>query len=157
MYSIHYTLRQNTNVKRNFLQTNYTVQKCLFFLRAPTYHSFTFNLWFLCELKHKVCLSKSVCEIFYFQFRLIFMKVYFFIQQNVRILSLTSKLHNSFQKENNGKARHNFAPTTLIFKLQQEVLKFNGICVNWSSRKTDMVTNFLNFENRNFENASFSQ
>ena len=50
-----------------------------------------------------------------------------------------------------------FAPRTLIFKLQQEVLKFNGICVNWSSRKTDLVTNFLNFENRNFDNASFSQ
>ena len=50
-----------------------------------------------------------------------------------------------------------FAPRALIFKLQQEVLKFNGICVNWSSRKTDLVTNFLNFENRNFDNASFSQ
>ena len=155
MYSIHYTLRQM--LKEIPFRQIIRYKNAFFFLRAPTYHSFTFNLWFLFELKHKVCLSKSVCGIFYFQFRLIFMKVYFFIQQNVWILSLTSKLHNSFQKENNRKAIHIFAPRTLIFKLQQEVLKFNGICVNWSSRKTDLVTNFLNFENRNFDNASFSQ
>ena len=41
------------------------------------------------------------------------------------------------------------------FKLQQKVLKFNDICVSWSSPKTDLVTNFLNLENRSFENVSF--
>ena len=35
----------------------------------------------------------------------------------------------------------------LIFKLQQEVRKFNDICVSWSSPKIDLVTNFLNLEN----------
>ena len=40
-----------------------------------------------------------------------------------------------------------FAPRPLIFKLQQEVLKFNDICVSWSSPKTDLETNFLNLEN----------
>ena len=54
-------------------------------------------------------------------------------------------------------ATHSFATTTLIFKLQEEVLKFNDICVRWSSQKTDLITYFLNLENRNFENASFSQ
>ena len=54
-------------------------------------------------------------------------------------------------------ATQSFAPTTLIFKLQEEVLKFNDICVRWSSQKTDLITYFLNLENRNFENASFSQ
>ena len=54
-------------------------------------------------------------------------------------------------------ATHSFAPTTLIFKLQEEVLKFNDICVRWSSQKTELITYFLNLENRNFENASFSQ
>ena len=34
--------------------------------RAPTHHSFTFNLQFLYELKHKVRLSKTVCEILRF-------------------------------------------------------------------------------------------
>ena len=34
----------------------------LFFLsRAPTHHSFTFNLRILYELKHKVCTSKTNC------------------------------------------------------------------------------------------------
>ena len=42
----------------------------------------------------------------------------------------------------------------MIFKLQQELLKFDDICVNWKSQNTDMVTNFLNLENQNFENIS---
>ena len=60
--------------------------------------------------------------------------------------SLALKYHNSF-----------FARGNLIFKLQQEVLKFNDICVSWSSPKTDLVTNLLNLENRSLENVSFSQ
>ena len=48
-----------------------------FFLsQAPTHHSFTFNLRFLYELKHKVRLSKTVCGIF----RFVFIKVYIFVQ-----------------------------------------------------------------------------
>ena len=65
------------------------------------------------------------------------------------------KRHNSFQNEINRKATHNFAPRLLIFKLQQEVLKFND--VSWSFPKTDLVTRFLNVANRSFENVSFSQ
>ena len=54
-------------------------KKALFFLlRAPTHHSFNFNLRFLYELKHKVRLSKTVCEIFHF----VFVKVYVYVQQN---------------------------------------------------------------------------
>ena len=49
--------------------------------------------------------------------------------------SLTLKRHNSFQNEINGKATHSFAPRPTTFKLQQEVLKFSDICVNWSSPK----------------------
>ena len=71
--------------------------------------------------------------------------------------SLTLKRHNSFQNKNNRKATHNFAPRPLILKLQQEVLKFNYICVSWSSPKTDLVTSFLNVENRSFENVRLSQ
>ena len=41
-----------------------------FFREVPTHHSFTFNLWFLYE--HEVFLFKTVCGIFYFWFRLIF-------------------------------------------------------------------------------------
>ena len=59
----------------------------LFFLsRAQTNHSFTFNLRFLFELKHKVRLARTVCEIFHFQSRFVFIKVYIFVQQNARTL-----------------------------------------------------------------------
>ena len=44
--------------------------------------------------------------------------------------SLFLKRHNSFQNQNNKKATRSFAPRPLIFKLQQEVLKFIGICVS---------------------------
>ena len=70
---------------------------------------------------------------------------------------LTLKGHKSFQNQNNKKPTHSFDPRPLIFKLQQEVLKFNGNFVSWSSPETDLETNFLNLENRSFENISFSQ
>ena len=54
-----------------------------FFLsRVLTHHSFIFNLRFLYELKHKVRLSKTVCGIFHFWSRFVFIKVYIFVQQN---------------------------------------------------------------------------
>ena len=55
--------------------------------------------------------------------------------------SLTLKRHNYFQNVNNKKATHSVALRTLIFKLQQEVLK---IFLSWSSTmtKTDLVINF---------------
>ena len=46
---------------------------------------------------------------------------------------LTLYRHNFFQNQNNRKATHSFAPRPLIFKLQQEVLKFNNIFVSRSS------------------------
>ena len=52
-----------------------------FLLRAPTHHSFVFNSQFLYELKHMVLLSETVCEIFHFRLRFIFIKAYIFVQQ----------------------------------------------------------------------------
>ena len=57
------------------------------------------------------------------------------------------KRHNYFQNQNNGKAGKSFAPRPLIFKLQEEVLKLNDICVSWSSPNADLETGFLNLEN----------
>ena len=71
--------------------------------------------------------------------------------------SFTFKRPNSFHNENNRKATYSFAPRPLIFKLQKEVLRFNDICVSWSSPKTNLVANLLNLENRSFGNVSFSQ
>ena len=61
---------------------NGTKNALFFLLRAPTHHSFTFNLRFLYELKHKVRLCKSMCGIFHFRFRFVFIKVYIFFRQN---------------------------------------------------------------------------
>ena len=54
---------------------------------------------------------------------------------------------------------HSFVPRPLIFKLHQKVLKFNDLCVSWSSPNTDLETNFskLEFQNQSFENVSFSR
>ena len=68
---------------------NHTKNALFFLSRAPTHQSFTFNLRFLYELKHKVHLSKTVCWIFHTRFRFAFVKVYIFV--------LTLKRHNSFQ------------------------------------------------------------
>ena len=46
--------------------------------------------------------------------------------------TLTLYRHNSFQNQNNKKATHSFAPRRLVFKLQQEGLKFNNVFVSWS-------------------------
>ena len=50
-------------------------------LRAPPHHSFAFNPQFLYKLKHKLHLLKTVCGIFHFRFRLVFIKVFIFVQQ----------------------------------------------------------------------------
>ena len=60
-----------------------------FFLsRIPTHHSFTFNSQFLYELKHMVHLSKTARGIFYFRFRLVFVKFYIFVQKKAWALRL---------------------------------------------------------------------
>ena len=69
--------------------------------------------------------------------------------------SLTLERHNSFQDKDNRKAAHSFAPRPPIFKLQQEGLKFSDICMSWCSRKTNLMTYFLNLENRSFGNVSY--
>ena len=73
--------------------------------------------------------------------------------------SLNLNCHSSFQNGNNRKDTHNAAPRPLIFKLQQEALKFNDICndicVSWSSPKLTMWQIFKPRKSK-FENVSFS-
>ena len=73
-----------------FLQTiNVTKNTFFFLLRAPTHHNFTFNLFILYELKHKVHqFSKDLCGIFHFWFHPVFTKVFIFVQQKVWTLLL---------------------------------------------------------------------
>ena len=110
-------------------QINITKNAHFFLLRAPTHHSFTFNLRFLYELKHKLRLSKTVCRIFHFRVSFIFIKVYIVVPKKC-MDSFILKRHNSFQNENNRKATHIFAPRPPIFKLHQQASKFNDIFVS---------------------------
>ena len=45
----------------------------------------------------------------------------------------------------------------MIFKSQQEILKFNNISVSCSYPKSGLEKNFLELENWNYVNVSFSQ
>ena len=73
----------NHKFKKISLRQNKRYKNALFFLsRAPSHRSFTFNLRFLCELKHKIDLSKTMTGIFHFWFCFHFIKVYVFIQPN---------------------------------------------------------------------------
>ena len=44
-----------------------------------------------------------------------------------------------------------FNSRPVIFKLPQEVLKFDDICMSWSSTKTGLEMKFLKSKNRSFE------
>ena len=61
---------------------NGTKNVLIFLLRIPAYHSFTFSLRFLYELKDKNLLPKTVRGIFGFRFRLVFIKAYIFAEEN---------------------------------------------------------------------------
>ena len=54
--------------------------------RKKREYIFNFNSQFLYELKQKVHLSQTVCEIFHFKIRFVFIKVYAFMQQKAYTL-----------------------------------------------------------------------
>ena len=99
------------------------------------------------SFRHTIKASKNVADATF--------QVYIFAQQKVQTLWLKNVIIPL--KIKNRKAAYSFAPRPLIFKLLQEVLKFNDTCLSWSFPKTDMETNFVNLENQSFENISFSQ
>ena len=82
--------------KKNFFGQNKRYKNALFFLlRAPTHHSFTFNLRFLYELKYKVRLLKLYVGFFIFDSVAFLLKFMFCSTKCMG--SLTLKRHNSFQ------------------------------------------------------------
>ena len=102
-YTMHWDKTQI--IIKNFPSKKVTVTKnALFFSRAPTHQSFTFDLQLLYELKNMTHVSKTVYGLFNFQFRLIFIKVHIFVQQK----TWTLKRHNFFQNYINRKATHSF-------------------------------------------------
>ena len=89
-YTIHWDKTQMLN-KFCSDKINGTKNALFFHWEAPTHSSFTFDLRFSYELKHKVCLSKTVCGIFHFWFHFIFIKVYIFVpKMHGLIVSKTS-------------------------------------------------------------------
>ena len=86
---IQYTINwDKAQMLRKILLDKISDTKDTLFLlsRAPTHHSFTFNLQFLYELKQQVCLSNTVCGTFHFWSRSAFIKVYIFVQNARTIL-----------------------------------------------------------------------
>ena len=138
-------------LKRNSFAQNKCCRKWTLFLRAPPPHRFTFKSQFLYELKNRIHLFNSVWGIFHFLFRFVYIKLYF-CSIKIKMDSLTLKRYNFFQNQNNRKAKHSFAPRPLIFKLQQEVLKFNNICVCWNSPKTGDLSKLRKFWESQFSN-----
>ena len=65
---------------------NDTENALIFLSRPPAHHSFAFTSRFLYGMKHKVRLFKSMCGIFHFRFRLVFIKVYIFVSQKAGIV-----------------------------------------------------------------------
>ena len=74
-YSFHYILRTNRNSNKNIPSDKINVGKNILFFflsRASTHNSFTFNLLFLYELRHKVHhFSEIFYVVFYFWFSLV--------------------------------------------------------------------------------------
>ena len=85
-YTIHW---DKTQILKNLSsdKINGTKNIIFFLLRAPAHHSFTFNLRFSHELKHKVRLSKTVCVGF---------SIFKFIWFLLKFIFLLSKMHRIF-------------------------------------------------------------
>ena len=83
--------------KTQMIKKDGTKNALFFLLRTPTHHSFSLNLRFLCELKHKICLSKTVCGIFHFRIRFVFILKFIFLFNKMHAFFDFKTSHNSFQ------------------------------------------------------------
>ena len=105
-----------------------------FSFRELTLISFIFYSWFLSEPRHKLHLSKSVCGIFHFRFRFVFIKAWFFVQQKARTLWIKNIIPFKI-KIIEKPPTFSPPPRLLNFKLQQKLLKFNDTCVGLELHK----------------------
>ena len=123
-------------------------------LWATTHHSFTFNLRFLFELKHKLISLKMCVEFSIFDSASFLLKFMFLFNKKHWLFSfliITFKI-KTVEKTSS------FNSSTMIFRLQEEIANLiKSAWVGWSSPKTDPKTNFLNLENWSFEYFAFSQ
>ena len=97
---------------------------------------FSFNLWYLYELKHKVCLSKSMSGIFHFWFHFVFIKIYVFVQQKGWTL-LVQNVIIPFKTRILEKPHMLLVPyPCFFFKLQKEVK------IQWCLRELELLKNW---------------
>ena len=134
---------------------NVTKNALLFLSRVTTHHSFPFNPQFLYELEHMAHLSKTMCGIFNFCFRLVFIKFYIFVHKKHGLWR--ENFITPFKIKIIEKPGIVLLPDLWFLSSQQGVLKVNDIRMSWSSLKNDLETNFLNLENWSFEYVTFSQ
>ena len=131
--SMHYTLR--LKVLKKFPSDKINGTKMLsFFLGVLQLITVLLLTWDFYMSWSTRLVSLKLFRIFNFWLPLVFIKFYNFVQQNAWLFD---EHHISFQNKKNRKAIDSFAPTSLISKLKQKVLKLNDICVSWSWRKTD--------------------
>ena len=140
-YTIH---GDKTQMLKKFSSNKINGTKNVLFLlsRDPTHHSFTFNLRFLNELKHKIRLSKTVRGNFHFRFHFVLFKFMFLFSK------MFNEIHGLFDFIIPFKIKIIEKPHTVLLQdlwflnCNFEIWKFNEIFVIWSSLKTDLVTNF---------------
>ena len=103
----------------------------------------SYTSWSTRFISLKLCVAFSIFDFVWFLLKFICLFA-------TSMESMSLKRHNSFKNEKNRKATYSVAPGILIFKLQQKVWKFNGICVSWRILKTDLETNFLSLQKSKF-------
>ena len=140
--TIYIEIKHKLSKKKSLDKINCTKMSSLFFCKL---HLITVLL-LICDS----CMSWSTRS---FSLKLcVGFSSFSFISFLLKFIFLFNKMHGLFDLEK----PHTVAPRPLNFKLQQEVLKFNNICMSCSSTKTDLVTSFSNLENWSFENVNFS-
>ena len=115
-------MRQNTNFKKNFLGQNKLCKNALF-----RELQFATVLLLICDSYMSqntrfVAVNRSVAFYIFNSVSLLF-KFIFLLKQKRGLFN--SNFHSSFQNKINRKATQTFAPRSLVFKLQEEVSKFN--------------------------------
>ena len=132
---IHYTIHWHKTqiLKKIIFGQNKWYNKCLlFFFRVL---QLVTDLLLICDsymswstrfVSLKLCVEFSIFDSVPFLF---YVSLNFCSRKCINSLTLQCQNVNW----NNRNATHGFAPKRLIFKLQQEVLKFSYVCGNWSS------------------------
>ena len=127
----------------------------LFLLQAPTHHRLTFDSRSLSDLKHKLCLSKSGCEIFHFWFCLLgyllgFIMGSSFCFPNVKIpfkIKTIEKSHSLlrsshqmcsakkvFLEISQNSQENTYARVSFLIKLFNKVVNFETCLSSWEEK-----------------------